>query len=107
MPTPLHHEPVQGELTCVSMLPVQEVWAGADEVVTLHCDVPFAIPPNWSITWMFAKDVSCTYMHKGILDINKNTGHGKQGLHAHSCALGIRTINRYRYYLYSRYVCYK
>ncbi|PKK18767.1 coiled-coil domain containing 183 [Columba livia] len=37
--------------------PVQEVWARADEVVTLHCDVPFAIPPNWSITWMFAKDM--------------------------------------------------
>ncbi|KAK2525671.1 hypothetical protein Q9966_011401, partial [Columba livia] len=36
---------------------VQEVWARADEVVTLHCDVPFAIPPNWSITWMFAKDM--------------------------------------------------
>ncbi|XP_065709496.1 sperm acrosome membrane-associated protein 6 [Patagioenas fasciata] len=37
--------------------PVQEVWARADEVVTLHCDVPFAVPPNWSITWMFAKDM--------------------------------------------------
>lgn len=40
------------------MLPVQDMWARADEAVTLHCDVPFATPPDLPITWMFAKDVS-------------------------------------------------
>ncbi|KAM9218650.1 sperm acrosome membrane-associated protein 6-like [Leptosomus discolor] len=37
--------------------PVQDVWARADEAVTLHCDVPFAIPPDLPITWMFVKDL--------------------------------------------------
>ncbi|KAM6373239.1 LOW QUALITY PROTEIN: sperm acrosome membrane-associated protein 6 [Pluvialis apricaria] len=37
--------------------PVQDMWAHADEAITLHCDVPFAIPPDLPITWMFAKDL--------------------------------------------------
>ncbi|KAM6338093.1 sperm acrosome membrane-associated protein 6 [Alca torda] len=37
--------------------PVQDMWAHADEAITLHCDVPFATPPNLPITWMFAKDL--------------------------------------------------
>ncbi|XP_019326830.1 PREDICTED: sperm acrosome membrane-associated protein 6 [Aptenodytes forsteri] len=37
--------------------PVQDVWAHADEAITLHCDVPFATPPDLPITWMFAKDL--------------------------------------------------
>ncbi|KAK4812309.1 hypothetical protein QYF61_014095 [Mycteria americana] len=37
--------------------PVQDMWARADEAITLHCDVPFATPPDLPITWMFAKDL--------------------------------------------------
>ncbi|KAM6403260.1 sperm acrosome membrane-associated protein 6 [Rhynochetos jubatus] len=37
--------------------PVQDVWAHADEATTLHCDVPFATPPDLPVTWMFAKDL--------------------------------------------------
>ncbi|GAB0197915.1 sperm acrosome membrane-associated protein 6 [Grus japonensis] len=33
------------------------MWVRVDEVITLHCDVPFATPPNLPITWMFAKDL--------------------------------------------------
>lgn len=51
---------------CLSMLPVQDTWAHAEEAITLHCDVPFATPPNLPITWMFAKDVSCTCLCKGV-----------------------------------------
>ncbi|XP_040388802.1 sperm acrosome membrane-associated protein 6 isoform X4 [Cygnus olor] len=36
--------------------PVQDVWVHEDEATTLHCDVPFAVPPDLPITWMFAKD---------------------------------------------------
>ncbi|XP_013026305.1 sperm acrosome membrane-associated protein 6 isoform X2 [Anser cygnoides] len=37
--------------------PVQDVWVHEDEAITLHCDVPFAVPPDLPITWMFAKDI--------------------------------------------------
>lgn len=74
-------------LTCLSMLPVQDVQVHTDEAITLLCDAPFATPPNLPITWMFAKDVSCTCMYA---DIQKGTGH------AHSCSLGVRS---YRYCL--------
>ncbi|KAM9370682.1 sperm acrosome membrane-associated protein 6 [Phaethornis superciliosus] len=37
--------------------PAQEVWAHADEALTLHCEVSFATPPDLPITWMFAKDL--------------------------------------------------
>ncbi|XP_040388799.1 sperm acrosome membrane-associated protein 6 isoform X2 [Cygnus olor] len=37
--------------------PVQDVWVHEDEATTLHCDVPFAVPPDLPITWMFAKDI--------------------------------------------------
>lgn len=40
------------------MLPVQDLWVHEDEAITLHCDVPFAVPPELQVTWMFAKDVS-------------------------------------------------
>ncbi|XP_061231744.1 sperm acrosome membrane-associated protein 6-like [Neopsephotus bourkii] len=36
--------------------PVQDVQVHTDEAITLLCDVPFATPPNLSVTWMFAKD---------------------------------------------------
>eukprot|EP00075_Anas_platyrhynchos_P012519 XP_027301772.1 sperm acrosome membrane-associated protein 6 [Anas platyrhynchos] len=45
------------ELTCLPMFPVQDVWVHEDEAITLHCDVPFAVPPDLPITWMFAKDI--------------------------------------------------
>lgn len=54
------------DLTHLSMLPVQDVWAYADEAITLHCDVPFATPPDMPVTWMFAKDVSCMCMCKSV-----------------------------------------
>uniref|UniRef100_A0A8C9EQR8 Ig-like domain-containing protein n=1 Tax=Pavo cristatus TaxID=9049 RepID=A0A8C9EQR8_PAVCR len=37
--------------------PVQDVWVHEDEAITLHCDVPFAVPPELQVTWMFAKDI--------------------------------------------------
>ncbi|XP_065587702.1 sperm acrosome membrane-associated protein 6-like [Cyrtonyx montezumae] len=37
--------------------PVQDVWVQEDEAITLHCDVPFAVPPELQVTWMFAKDI--------------------------------------------------
>uniref|UniRef100_A0A803XLF7 Sperm acrosome associated 6 n=1 Tax=Meleagris gallopavo TaxID=9103 RepID=A0A803XLF7_MELGA len=37
--------------------PVQDVWVHEDEAVTLRCDVPFAVPPELQVTWMFAKDI--------------------------------------------------
>ncbi|XP_057262488.1 sperm acrosome membrane-associated protein 6-like [Pezoporus wallicus] len=37
--------------------PVQDMQVHTDEAVTLLCDVPFAIPPNLPVTWMFAKDL--------------------------------------------------
>ncbi|XP_065551107.1 sperm acrosome membrane-associated protein 6 [Lathamus discolor] len=37
--------------------PVQDVQVHRDEAITLLCNVPFATPPNLSITWMFAKDL--------------------------------------------------
>ncbi|XP_052544527.1 sperm acrosome membrane-associated protein 6-like isoform X2 [Tympanuchus pallidicinctus] len=36
--------------------PVQDLWVHEDEAITLHCDVPFAVPPELQVTWMFAKD---------------------------------------------------
>lgn len=44
------------------MLPVQDVWVHEDEAITLHCDVPFAVPPELQVTWMFAKDVSSMHV---------------------------------------------
>ncbi|XP_046786455.1 sperm acrosome membrane-associated protein 6 isoform X3 [Gallus gallus] len=41
----------------LAMLPVQDVWVHEDEAITLHCDVPFAVPPELQVTWMFAKDI--------------------------------------------------
>ncbi|XP_052544763.1 sperm acrosome membrane-associated protein 6-like [Tympanuchus pallidicinctus] len=37
--------------------PVQDLWVHEDEAITLHCDVPFAVPPELQVTWMFAKDI--------------------------------------------------
>ncbi|XP_051492056.1 sperm acrosome membrane-associated protein 6 [Apus apus] len=37
--------------------PAQDLWAHADEAITLDCSVPFVIPPDLPITWMFAKDL--------------------------------------------------
>ncbi|XP_010006065.1 PREDICTED: tenascin-N-like, partial [Chaetura pelagica] len=37
--------------------PVQDLWAHADEAITMDCSVPFAIPPDKPITWLFAKDL--------------------------------------------------
>ncbi|KAM6110715.1 sperm acrosome membrane-associated protein 6-like [Pterocles gutturalis] len=37
--------------------PVQDMWARADEAITLRCDVPFATSADLPITWMFAKDL--------------------------------------------------
>ncbi|PKU39901.1 sperm acrosome membrane-associated protein 6-like [Limosa lapponica baueri] len=37
--------------------PVQDMWAYADEAITVHCNVPFATPPDVPVTWMFAKDL--------------------------------------------------
>lgn len=54
------------ELTCLLTLPVQDMWVHMDEAITLHCDVPFATPADLPITWMFAKDVSCTCTCKGV-----------------------------------------
>ena len=48
------------------MLPVQDTWTHAGEAITLHCDVPFATPSDLPVTWMFAKDVSCTGVGKGV-----------------------------------------
>jgi len=48
------------------MLPAQGTWARADEAVTLHCDVRFATRPDLPVTWMFAKDASCTCVCKGV-----------------------------------------
>jgi len=56
----------RGELICLCLLPAQDMWARANEDVTLHCDVRFATCPDLPVTWMFAKDVSCTCVCTGI-----------------------------------------
>lgn len=58
----------------LAMLPVQDVWVHEDEAITLHCDVPFAVPPELQVTWMFAKDVSS--MHVQCAQTSGGSGHG-------------------------------
>ncbi|XP_048822879.1 uncharacterized protein LOC125702993 isoform X3 [Lagopus muta] len=43
--------------TASSLWTAQDLWVHEDEAITLHCDVPFAVPPELQVTWMFAKDI--------------------------------------------------
>ncbi|XP_059722358.1 sperm acrosome membrane-associated protein 6 [Haemorhous mexicanus] len=37
--------------------PVQDLWTYTDETIVLRCNVPFHIPRNLSVTWMFAPNL--------------------------------------------------
>lgn len=81
------------------MLPVQDVWVHEDEAITLHCDVPFAVPPELQVTWMFAKDVSS--MHVQCAQTSGGSGHG--GIAA--CVLGSSAASCGGHCLYMIWMC--
>lgn len=83
----------------LAMLPVQDVWVHEDEAITLHCDVPFAVPPELQVTWMFAKDVSS--MHVQCAQTSGGSGHG--GIAA--CVLGSSAASCGGHCLYMIWMC--
>lgn len=83
----------------LAMLPVQDVWVHEDEAITLHCDVPFAVPPELQVTWMFAKDVSS--MHVQCAQTSGGPGHG--GIAA--CVLGSSAASCGGHCLYMIWMC--
>lgn len=83
----------------LAMLPVQDVWVHEDEAITLHCDVPFAVPPELQVTWMFAKDVSS--MHVQCAQTSGGPGHG--GIAA--CVLGSSAASCGGHCLYVIWMC--
>ena len=83
----------------LAMLPVQDVWVHEDEAITLHCDVPFAVPPELQVTWMFAKDVSS--MHVQCAQTSGGSGHG--GIAA--CVLGSSAAGCGGHCLYMIWMC--
>lgn len=83
----------------LAMLPVQDVWVHEDEAITLHCDVPFAVPPELQVTWMFAKDVSS--MHVQCAQTSGGSGHG--GIAA--CVLGSSAASCGGHCLYVIWMC--
>ncbi|KAM9277470.1 sperm acrosome membrane-associated protein 6 [Cariama cristata] len=85
--------------------PVQDVWAQNDEAITLHCDVPFATPPNLSVTWMFAKDLRTQDL--AVFEELKGSAQGRLSLTLQdpttgtiACRLGVLSEPLVRKYFY-------